>query len=236
MNLDRLAEKKLVIPRIALLLYGPPGTGKTSVIKAVANYTNRHIQHIKLSEIKTLQDAIKIIFSDQILIASGNCLYPESIPLNKRILIFEDIDAETNIVNKRNINNNIQGDNKNKIKEKTKKYDMHLNLSDVLQLFDGIIEVKDTIIIITTNDIDKLDPALIRYGRITMKIFMGNFNIEQALTMIKYYFPSAGKYINNDFLSIIDDTLAPCVLENYCHDSSNIFELKQQIEQYYKEN
>lgn len=236
MNLDRLAEHKLIIPKIALLLYGPPGTGKTSVIKAVANYTNRHIQYIKLSEIKNLQDAIKIIFSDQVETrdSRGFSYATEKIPLNKRILIFEDIDVETNIVYKRDSQDNKL--NKDKKNEQYENTDTHLNLSDVLQLFDGIIEIKDLIIIITTNDINKLDPALIRYGRITMKIFMGKFNIEQALNMIKYYFPSDDKYINNDFLSIRDDTLIPCVLENYCHDSENIFELKQKIEQYYKEN
>uniref|UniRef100_K3WXY1 ATPase AAA-type core domain-containing protein n=1 Tax=Globisporangium ultimum (strain ATCC 200006 / CBS 805.95 / DAOM BR144) TaxID=431595 RepID=K3WXY1_GLOUD len=48
--------------KLGLLLYGPPGTGKTSLIKAVAQYTGRHIVNISLSKIKTNQELMDAMF------------------------------------------------------------------------------------------------------------------------------------------------------------------------------
>ena len=45
-----------------------------------------------------------------------------------------------------------------------------LNLSHLLNLIDGVVEMHGRIIIMTTNHIEKLDDALIRPGRIDLKI------------------------------------------------------------------
>ena len=46
-------------------MHGPPGTGKTSLIKAIGNYTNRHIIVISLKIIKTKKQLDSIFFEER---------------------------------------------------------------------------------------------------------------------------------------------------------------------------
>lgn len=58
--------------KVGLLLYGPPGTGKTSVIKAIAEKTGRHIVNISLGKVKTNQE---LILTFVMLWTDSTCLY-----------------------------------------------------------------------------------------------------------------------------------------------------------------
>merc|ERR1719447_1021839 len=45
-----------------------------------------------------------------------------------------------------------------------------LKLSDLLEAFDGVLEMKGRMMVMTTNHLDKLDPALIRPGRVDLSL------------------------------------------------------------------
>jgi len=213
-------------------LHGPPGTGKTSFIKALANYTNRHIIVISLKIIKTKRQLEQFFFEDR---------YNEDnektdISFDKKIIVFEDIDCIGDIVLNRSLKND-------KEKNASKENDKSLNISDVLQsicelnesgttkvstlsnkaedlitlddilnLWDGIRETPGRILIISSNHYDKLDPALVRPGRIDIThelsnashnvisemyahLFEKNIDVE-TLQKVKEYYYSPAEIIN----------------------------------------
>ena len=65
----------------------------------------------------------------------------------------------------------------------------------ILNLLDGVKETPGRIVIITSNHIDKIDPALKRPGRIDLHIKMKSINFNILNQMYNYYF---NNYIDED--------------------------------------
>jgi len=63
-------------------------------------------------------------------------------------------------------------------------------------VLDGVVDCPDRIVIMTTNHPEKLDPALIRPGRINLKIYLGFVECQEAMNMCEHYF---GGYKGNYF-------------------------------------
>ncbi|KAK4344578.1 hypothetical protein RND71_034754 [Anisodus tanguticus] len=127
------------------LLYGPPGTGKSSLIAAMANHLNYDIYDLDLTEVRSNSNLRSLLLG-----MSG-----------RSILVIEDIDCS------------IKLDNREKEEEKENKHN-RVTLSGILNFLDGIWSCcgEERIIVVTTNDIDKLDAALLRPGRMDMHIHM----------------------------------------------------------------
>ena len=204
-------------------LYGPPGTGKTSFIKALANYLNRHLIIIPLNKIETEEQLFQAFYENRY-----NSLNKEDIMFKDKIICFEDIDCMSDIVNERNNNiliDNIPEDIKNNndsdkilnfLKTNQKK---NITLSCILNLLDGLIEHHNRIVILTSNHYNKLDPALIRPGRIDIEIELDNASIDQINDFYKYYYDSN---IPKDKIKLIKNkTISPCEITNIYTFSEN---------------
>ena len=145
--------KELGIPiKLGILGYGVAGTGKTSTILAIATYLNRDIYYLDLNGIETNNQA-KMLFD-----------YAIKENVNGSVICLEDIDAMTDVVLKRSEDNEFIVDSMVNL-DKSK-----FTLSYLLNLLDGTLCAENTAFVITTNYLNKLDPAIYRSGRIDVKI------------------------------------------------------------------
>ena len=161
--------------RLGILLYGPPGTGKTSFIKALAYETSRSIININLKNIRTNAELFTLLYSESIY-EKDNCnvRYKHS----QVIYVFEDIDCQDAVILRKN---------EKKDKDKNDKGNDSLNLSGILNAIDGSIDCQNRIIIMTSNHIEYLDPAVIRPGRINYRINMDTLDNDTIIEMLDYY-------------------------------------------------
>jgi chaperone BCS1 len=63
-------------------------------------------------------------------------------------------------------------------------------LSGLLNAIDGVSNSKGRILVITTNHIEKLDPALLRPGRIDLSLELGYMTDETARKALRKFFPA----------------------------------------------
>ncbi|PKI36600.1 hypothetical protein CRG98_043020 [Punica granatum] len=137
------------------LLYGPPGTGKSSLVAAMANYLNFSIYDLGLSSIHHDAELRKVLLSTE----------------NYSILVVEDIDCSLDLNEGKDAETQPQSLNlPGRHAPKTNK----VTLSGLLNFIDGLWSScgDARIIVFTTNHKDKLDPALLRPGRMDMHIHM----------------------------------------------------------------
>jgi chaperone BCS1 len=160
---------KAIPYQYGILLYGPPGTGKTSIIKAISSYLNFPIYYLPVDKLSKIDHAMN------------------SLP-NKALLVIEDIDTSSSTHKRRS--KSIKQNNSNESTVELNYMDElnSISLSEILNALDGIFSVHGRILIATTNHIENLDPALIRPGRIDLKIEVGYVNNEILLQFINRFY------------------------------------------------
>ena len=134
-------------PPKGVILYGEPGTGKTLLAKAVANSTSASFLRVVGSELiqKYLGDGPKLVRE----------LFRVADDMSPSIVFLDEIDAVG-----------------------TKRYDsqsggekeIQRTMLELLNQLDGFDDRGDVKVIMATNRIESLDPALLRPGRIDRKI------------------------------------------------------------------
>lgn len=134
-------------PPRGVLLYGPPGTGKTMLVKAVAHHTNASFIRMNGSEFVQ-----KYLGEGPRMVRDVFKLAREKAP---SIVFIDEVDAIA-----------------------TKRFDSQTGadrevqrvLIELLNQMDGFDQTSKVMVIMATNRVETLDPALLRPGRLDRKI------------------------------------------------------------------
>ncbi|KAJ0657656.1 putative AAA+ ATPase domain, ATPase, AAA-type, core, AAA-type ATPase domain-containing protein [Helianthus annuus] len=203
-DLDRFVERREYYRRVGkawkrgYLLYGPPGTGKSSLIAAIANYLKFDIYDLELTNICSNSELRRL------LVATAN----------RSILVVEDIDCSVELHDRVQVETE-----KEKEKDKAAKKEHKVTLSGFLNFIDGLWSScgDERIIIFTTNRKEKLDPALVRPGRMDVHIHMS------------YCTPSVFRMLAFNYLGVTEHDLFEDIDELISHVDVTPAEVAEQL-------
>ncbi|CAI8609981.1 unnamed protein product [Vicia faba] len=152
------------------LLFGPPGTGKSTMIAAMANLLGYDVYDLELTAVKDNTELRKLLIETT----------------SKSIIVIEDIDCSLDLTGQRKKKgeskffSDDENDNKANFDAGRKEVkeegsgggSSKVTLSGLLNFIDGIWSAcgGERLIVFTTNYVEKLDPALIRRGRMDKHI------------------------------------------------------------------
>lgn len=155
-NSEDWYAKHQLVHKIGVFLYGKPGTGKSTVVKAISTmFDNAPILTINMGDImQSISEILKM-----------RKKYDGTI-----IVLIEDFDM---FFKSRAEIENIELD----IEQKNTKA---MNQNAIFQLLDGVYSTENTIYIATTNYKERIDEALIRYGRFDIQEELGYFSRADA--------------------------------------------------------
>ncbi|XP_028774645.1 AAA-ATPase At3g50940 [Neltuma alba] len=183
-DLERFVRRKEYYKKVGkawkrgYLLYGPPGTGKSSFIAAMANYLHFDIYDLELTELRCNSELRRL------LVAMAN----------RSILVVEDIDCTVEFQDRMAKSMTASGCGSSQ---------PQVTLSGLLNFIDGLWSTcgDERIIVFTTNHKEKLDPALLRPGRMDVHIHMS------------YCTPSVFRQLASNYLKLKQHPLFPQIEE-----------------------
>jgi len=208
---DLFAEHQLPAPK-GILLYGPPGCGKTLIAKAVANSLAKKVAdragegkgrsyfiNIKGPELLNkyvgeTERQIRLVFQ------RAREKSDEGWPV---IVFFDEMDSMF-----RTRGSGISSDMESTI------------VPQLLAEIDGVEGLRNVIVIGATNREDLIDPAILRPGRLDVKIKIERPNAEAARSIFAQYLTDE---IPIDPTSSIANMLDATVTEMYRNDEANRF-------------
>lgn len=152
--------------RRGFLLHGPPGCGKSSYIMALAGELQYSICMMNLSERTQTDDRLNHLMN---------------VAPQQSIILLEDIDAAFISREKETEEEKLRFQGLSRV-----------TLSGLLNTLDGVASTEGRIVFMTTNYLNRLDPALIRPGRVDVIQEIGYATEYQLKQMYFRFYPELG--------------------------------------------
>jgi len=193
-----LYEEVGIRPPKGVILYGDPGTGKTLLAKAVANQTSATFLRVVGSELiqKYLGDGPKLVRE----------LFRVAEELAPSIVFIDEIDA----IGTKRYESTSGGER-----------EIQRTMLELLNQLDGFDPRGDVKVIMATNRIDSLDPALIRPGRIDRKIEfpLPDFKTKKKIFSIHTAKMTLAEDVNLDEFVMTKDDLSGADIKAICTEA-----------------
>lgn len=154
--------RKGLTHKLTCVLYGEPGTGKTSLVRAIASQYDLDIHVIRIESMtdNSFEDSIRTV--------------PE-----RSLILVEDFDSNSAFHERGNNGGPVLSSDGYPT----------LTINSILNTLDGIVNLDNTLTFLTTNHIDKIDPAILRKGRTDLLIEVGKLEPQQVQDFIAYHYP-----------------------------------------------
>lgn len=169
-----------VVSKTVKLFYGPPGTGKTSIGSVLATIYNKDIYIVNTANVSD-DTFIKAIYN-----------IPD---FDNAIILFEDIDNNTSLYDRSKFAQDdeivAEGDmdDENILKGRKKvKTGERVSLNTLLNFLDGLLTPDGLDVGISTNHLEKLDPALYRESRVNLLQEIGYADGDVVKRYIEFYY------------------------------------------------
>lgn len=177
--------------RRGYLLHGPPGCGKSSFITALAGELERGICVLNLSERSLTDDRLNHLLA---------------IAPQQSIILLEDIDAAF-VSRQESAQVKAAYDGLNRV-----------TFSGLLNCLDGVASTEARILFMTTNYLERLDPALVRPGRVDVKEYIGWCTFEQVEQMFTKFYKAASPEMAKEFANKVmmhKRTVSPAQIQGF---------------------
>lgn len=89
-----------------------------------------------------------------------------------------------------------------------------MTFSGLLNSLDGVAASEERIIFMTTNHFDRLDPALLRPGRVDVKKFIGLASKNQIIQMFNRFYPG-NEGLAEQFADLVGECHSPAQIQGH---------------------
>ncbi|XP_019442623.1 PREDICTED: AAA-ATPase ASD, mitochondrial-like isoform X2 [Lupinus angustifolius] len=181
------------------LLYGPPGTGKSTMIAAMANLLGYDLYDLELTNVKDNTELRKLLIETS----------------SKSIIVIEDIDCSLDLTGQRRKKREKKEEEEEKDPrqkqqgmEESEGKNSKVTLSGLLNFIDGLWSAcgGERLIVFTTNYVEKLDPALVRKGRMDKHIELSYCGFEAFKLLAKNYLKIESHHLFGTICELLKET------------------------------